>query len=169
MKTSLLITNIILTLFLTSCSSQRFLPLAEDVGQNPFGAYIEVNLDNSGIAKGELLGIDTVQNTMTLLAWPKNSPRKPITFPLKQIRGYKVQYAKTPNYSWTIPVYAASTISHGFLLIFTMPLNLVTTIIVSVNGKRNFTYSNKNVDLQQLKMFARYPGGIPPNVVLSKL
>ncbi|MBL0238695.1 MAG: hypothetical protein IPQ02_19390 [Saprospiraceae bacterium] len=38
------------------------------------------------------------------------------------------------------------------------------TVIVSVSGESAFKYSNKNICIDKLKMFARYPQGIPSDI-----
>jgi hypothetical protein len=52
---------------------------------------------------------------------------------------------------------------------YTAPINLIVTISITVSGETAFQYSDKNITYDILKMFARFPQGIPPNMDLASI
>lgn len=110
--------------------------------------------------------IEIDSNKLVILSTVKKNC---VTIPIQDIRRFSLKYAKTPQYGWSIPVYSLATLSHGFLLGFTLPINLITTIIVTNTGEKSFKYNEKNFSFDQLKMFARYPQGIPEHISLDMI
>jgi len=87
-----------------------------------------------------------------------------VTVPISEIERFKLRYAKSQKYGWLIPAYTLSTMTHGILLIFSATVNLIVTTSVTASGDRAYKYSNKNFTYDQLKMFSRFPQGIPENI-----
>jgi hypothetical protein len=58
---------------------------------------------------------------------------------------------------------------HGWYSIFTIPIHLIVTISVTASGENAFKYNNKKMTYEELKMFARFPQGIPPDIDLANV
>jgi hypothetical protein len=165
MKTKIITILILPAILLLGCASPAYLPKAGNIGQNPYGSYIKVKLTDKPAVSGELIAIDSTQ-LIVFNEYKKSCE----TIPMNTIRKFELQYAKGKNYGWTIPVFTLLTpFIHGFLSAFTLPANLVVTIAISVSGARDFRYNQKNTTFETLRMFARFPQGIPEGVALTEI
>lgn len=152
-------------IILSSCVAPKILPAPDQIDVHPYGSYITVfHKGDTPNSKGELIAIDS--STIVLLSETSN---KTIAIPLADVERFKLRYAKPKQYGWTIPTVIILPFIHGYYSIFTVPLHLIVTISVTASGRRAFTYSNKNMTYDKLKMFARFPQGIPPNIDMSSL
>ena len=89
------------------------------------------------------------------------------TIPLKDVNRFNLRYAKPKHYGWTIPTAIILPAIHGVYSLFTIPLNLIVTISVTSSGENAFTYNKKNITFDKLKMFARFPQGLPLNIDIA--
>ena len=158
MQTKIILLGL-LAVIMSSCAYPRYLPSSDKIDINPNGSYIKIFRKTSTNITGELIAIDS-----TKLVVLSESENKCLTIPIAGIKRFKLQYARPKHYGWTIPGYTFATIGHGFFLIFTAPFNLIVTVIVTVSGESAFKYCNKNISYDKLKMFARYPQGIPSDI-----
>jgi hypothetical protein len=163
MKTKIIIIGLITILF-GSCTSPRYLPSSDKIDVNEYGSYISITQRTASNIDGELIAIDS--SKIVVLA---EETTKCVTVPITDVQRFKLRYAKPKHYGWTIPVYTLATIGHGLLLIFTAPINLIVTISVTASGESAFKYSDKNMTYDKLKMFARFPQGIPTNIDLESI
>jgi len=152
------------TMFFYSCVSPSYLPTSDKIDVNEYGAYIQVIRKANSTIKGELISIDS--NQICVL---NNSSNKCIILPITSVESFSLRYALPKDYGWTIPVFTLATISHGLIAIFSAPLNLIVTIIVTSSGENAFKYSDRSMTYDQLKMFARFPQGIPPNIEILEI
>lgn len=166
MEHKILILGIILALFSSSCKAPAYLPDTEDIGVNEFGSFIIVDLQKGSNVEGELIAIE--RDAIIVLAHGKET-NKIQTIPVTGIKTFKLMYAQPKNYGWTIPVSALVTLSHGYLAIATAPANLIVTSIVTARGHNAFTYSEEDMSWEKLKMFARFPQGLPANVQVADI
>ncbi len=149
MKTKILFIAIIF--LAVGCGSRYYVPSFNDIKTNTFGARIEVTtLDNTWI-DGELISAD--MNNIVVL---REDSLKCELIQLRNIKKYKIEYARGKIYGWSIPVFAAFSLSHGLKAILTFPINLITTLAVTAGGANAFTYLN-NVPTDSLFQFARFP------------
>ena len=153
------------TIVVSSCTSPRYLTSSDRIDVNEYGSHIKINHKTLSSIEGELIAIDS--NNIVLLQ--ETNMNKCTVFKTADIKKFKLRYAESKHYGWTIPVYTLATISHGLFLIFTAPLNLIVTIAVTVGGEKAFIYTDKNTTFEELKMFARFPQGIPPNVAIKDI
>lgn len=160
MKNNLSFT-VLLMLILSSCTTPKYLPSSEHIDVNVYGSYIEVVQKSASSIDGELIAIDST-NIIVL----ENGKNVCVTIPISDVEHFSLKYAKSKNYGWTIPAYTLATGGHGFLSIYTAPINLLVTISVTASGYNAFTYSDEDMTYDQLNMFARFPQGIPPDIVL---
>lgn len=164
---------IIIILLLNSCASMHHahLPKVKEIDTDFYGGYIDilikpgVKINKKKHVKGELIAIDDSK----MLVYMVNIKNPKITeVNLKDIKFFKIYYAKGTNYAVTslLPV---STITHGIGLLLTLPVNIAGVLYVNISSQDDFTYNKKNIKLDQLKMFARFPQGLPPNVKLEDI
>ncbi len=163
MKTKIVITGF-LAFIISSCTSPRYLPSSDKIDVNQYGSYMNIIRKTTANIDGELIAIDS--NKIIVLTESEN---KCISVPITDVERFKLRYAKPKHYGWTIPVYTLATIGHGSLLIFTAPINLIVTISVTASGESAFKYSDKNMTYDKLKMFARFPQGIPTNIDIASI
>ena len=163
MKTKLLFAVIILLLAF-SCSSPKYLPSSDKIDINEFGSYIKISMKEGGKIDGELIAIDSSQ--IVILSAKK---KKCLVISIDDIKRFTLQYAQSKQYGWTIPVFLLSTISHGFFSIFTVPVNLIVTISTTSSGNSAFKYKSKSMNYEKLRMFARFPQGIPLNIPIDSI
>jgi hypothetical protein len=167
MKNKIVLTGL-LAIIAGSCSSPKYLPSVEEIDINQYGSHIRIYNNTDGIVRGELVAIDT--SKIVVLTEPdKVNISKCVIVPVNEVNRFKLQFARQKHYGWTIPLYGLATISHGYFSIFTAPANLLVTISVTGSGENSFTYSDKNMTFKQLKMFARFPQGIPPGVDIADI
>lgn len=151
---------LLLLIIVSSCSAPKYVPQVEELPLSTHGSHIEVQQKSKAITEGELIAIDSTG--LVILAGIETKQLRNITF--DNIEKFKLTYAQPKNYGWTIPVYTAATISHGIFLIFTAPVNIAVTSVVASAGANAFTYNQKVISYEELRMFARFPQGIPPNI-----
>ena len=164
MKTNLIIFAIAITL-LCSCATPHYLPEAENIPSNQYGANIKVyRFKAQAIIQGELIAVDSTK--IIIRSDATNICRE---IPKSEIQRYLVRYAESYHYGWTIPSYALATFSHGFWLVITMPVNILVTSIITGNAENEFTYKTKHLPYEELNMFARFPQGVPPNIKLEDI
>jgi hypothetical protein len=166
MKTSLMMAGLLSALFLCSCSPAIYLSKPENIDVNRYGSYIKVVRTAGANIKGELIAVDSTK----LVILETLSKGIVLSFvPVGEIKRFKLRYAKPRNYGWSIPVFAAATISHGWFAIISLPVNIMVTSIVTATGATAFTSKNRDISYRDLSMFARFPQGIPPGIDLSTL
>ncbi len=161
---------VLLALIISSCTTPAYLPASDRIDVNPSGSYIKIirksteNIEASAIVNGELIAIDS--NKLIVLSGRTNEC---IIVPMDDIKRFELKYAKGKHYGWTIPVFSLASVAHGMFGIFTVPLNLIVTTWVTISGESAFMYKGKNMTYDQLKMFARFPQGIPSNIDLESI
>ena len=161
MKTNIILIAL-LGLLTSSCYyTPKYLPTSENIDINKYGSYIYVNYGSKSQINGELIAIDS--NSITVL---KASTKKCMTIPMADVKKFELQYAAPKKHGWAIPFFSFLTLSHGIGLVATLPINLIVTISVAVGGKKSFTYSNKKMTYDKLRMFARFPQGVPAHIDL---
>ena len=163
MKNKIILTGL-LAIIISSCTSPRYLPSSDKIDINQNGSYINIIPKTTANIDGELIAIDS--NKIVVLSEATN---KCMTVQINDVERFTLQYAEPKHYGWTIPVYTLATIGHGALLILTAPINLIVTASVTASGENAFQYSDKNMTYDKLKMFARFPQGIPPNIDLASI
>lgn len=161
----------LLAINISSCSTPKYLPSSDQIDVNQNGSYITVTLHQTENIPSELLNYDGEliaidSNQIILLSATK---KQCISIRIKDNDRFKLRYAKPKHYGKLIPVYTLSTLSHGIFLIFTAPINLIVTTAVAISGENDFQYNKRNMTYEKLKMFARFPQGIPHNVDVANI
>jgi len=163
MKTKIILTGM-LAIIISSCSSPGYLPSSDKIDVNQNGSYIIIRQKTTADIHGELIAINS--NNIVVLSETTN---KCMTVSINDVERFALRYAKPKHYGWTIPVGIVLPLIHGFYSILTLPIHLIVTISVTSGGERAFKYSEKNMTYDKLKMFARFPQGIPPNIDLASI
>jgi hypothetical protein len=164
MKTDIKFLIITVFLSLTTCSFPKYLPKVDRLGEDRYGSYIKITQPNFKTAKGELIAVE--YNCILVLADNKLKGdttifKKMLRIKPDKIEKYTVYFAKPPSYEAFIPILGLSTISHGYFIVFSLPVNLIATIAIASGAQRSSSYNMNQINLDQLRMFARYPQGIP--------
>lgn len=160
MKTKIFI--IILIVITNSCSTPAYLPSSDKIDVNEHGSYIELYQKNKIMLDGELIALDSNQ-IVILTGLDKNCA----IVPMSEVKKFRLEYAKPKHYGWIIPLGIFLPLIHGYYSVLTLPAHLLVTIAVTVSGENAFTYSSKTMTFDELKMFARFPQGIPPGIELA--
>lgn len=163
MKTKIFIIALI-AITISSCNTPGYLPSSDKIDVNEFGSYIKLTHLNTSIIDGELIAIDS--NQIVVLT---NEAKECVTVPLSEVKRFSLEYAKPKHYGWTIPLGIVLPLVHGFYSILTLPIHLIVTISVTAGGENAFKYNNKKMSYEKLKMFARFPQGIPPDIDTASL
>lgn len=145
-----------------SCAPVAYLPTSDKIGEFQYGSYISIHTTEKKSLKGELIAVN--DNYVYLL---NNSAGRVLdSVPRNHIVDFKLKFANasTGLYAASIPLSALVTITHGFYLIFTMPLNVITTSIVAIDAGKAFEISKNSIRWDDLSIYARFPQGIPANV-----
>ncbi|CAN5416205.1 hypothetical protein BH11BAC2_BH11BAC2_26080 [soil metagenome] len=160
---------ILIVLALSSCSqSAYYLPDPTSIYTSPFGAEITLTQNDDREDQGELIAID--DSIIIILEHSMVTDSRSIyCVPVKNMKKFTLHYARSPRYGWTIPVYSLAAIATGAFAIITLPINLIVTISVTAAGNHAYRYNSRNVSLDYIRMFARFPQGIPPNINLSDI
>ncbi len=161
-------TKFILTLLIATavggCSYPSYLPTSGEIDVNQYGSHIDISSSKKTNIKGELISIDS--NKIIVLL---KTAQKCRVVSIKEVEQFTLRYAEPPNYSRLIPLYSLWSLSHGRYLLATLPVNLIVTIWVTASGNSAFTYSRQDMTYEKLKMFARFPQGVPLNVSIASI
>jgi len=152
-----------------SCTTPEYLPTHDKIDENQYGSYIEVYLKKGSYVNGELIAIDS--NTIFVLPESEsNISRGVVEAQISDVHHFLLRYAKPKHYGWAIPLSVLTCITHGYFAVLTLPANLIVTISVAVGGENAFRYNSRTMSFDKLRMFARFPQGIPHdiNVALIK-
>lgn len=164
METKKYLLMALVLVMISSCYSPQYLPSTKQIDISILGSFIKLTDTKGNIYAGELITVDSNQ-----LIFLDDESKQPAIFPLKELVHFKLLYAKRKNYAPLIPLLIINPLIHGLYSIFTIPFHLLITIPVTVSGANDFIYTEKNLSFQELKMFARFPQGLPENMSLSEL
>ena len=165
MKNNIILT-FLLAIIMSSCISSRYgnLPSSDMIDINQNGSYFQVIRKTKEDIDGELIAIDS--NKIIVLSRASN---KCMIVPLNDVKRFKIQYAKPKNYGWTVPMGLVLPFINGGYSVLTFPIHLIVTISVTAGAEKAFTYNDKNITYTELKMFARFPQGVPSNIDIAKI
>lgn len=171
MKTKLFIIGLML-LLAGSCApySPRYLPSDDKIDVNEHGSYIKIKTISENPRKpnysvtGELIAIDT-----TAIIVLDENKRICIAVPIDEIDLFVLRYALPKSYVTSMILFPLTSLLHGYYALLTLPMNILVTAIVTTSGHTAFQYNDENISYRELRMFARFPQGIPPNVDTANL
>lgn len=157
----------ILILSILSCSTYKHVPKINYIDKYNLGSILKFkHLKNEKYM--ELIACD--QDGFYVLDVNTNLTKENLRYYLKsEIYNIRLIYAKGPNYSLSIVGFPLFTISHGFFLGITAPLNVVLTSIITYTGKNHNTIKYKGYNIDEICSFARFPAGLPENLKLEDI
>ena len=157
---------LIFALFLCGCVTPAHLPTSESIDVHQYGSYISIEQIEGHDINGELLAIDSTQMIILPETW-RNAPSSAVIVPVSKVKHFSLRYAESVSYGWMIPTSSLLVFIHGWFSLITYPINLAGSIAVTASSNGTFKYNDKEISLGQLKMFARFPQGIPHNIKLE--
>ena len=161
-------------LTLSSCASGKHLPEADKVWQSPFGAVVRVTLNLPSqredgrrhvrytIVTGELLA---VSETGFYLSNYGETDTAVFVRP-KWVTEYNIQDARSHSYGHALTLTSLTTISHGFYAVITLPVNVIAGLIIGMGSANSYQVRTDEIPMNQLRIYARYPQGLPEGVEL---
>lgn len=162
-------------LLLSSCISHSYLNKPMYYHHNPKGAYFNVIVEKydevlnkytkSNIG-GELIYVDSTK--WYLLAKPPNEVRIQ-TIELKDITKYNIRWAVAANYVISIPLVTALSLSHGYFVLISTPINLLYTTFLAFVAGADYRLNNTIVPIDEVYKYARFPQGLPEGVNIQDL
>jgi len=167
---------ILLVAMMSSCASNRpdMSPLYADAHFNTLGAYMEVfyyiNRKQRSRINGELISVENNKLILRVVDKINNTKSNPkfelVSIPKTEIIRYNLVFAKEKVGDFRSGA-SLITISHGFWMVFTLPINLITFYSIDRNSFYEFAYTQKNLKFSELKNYARFPQGLPANLDLN--
>lgn len=157
-------------ILISSCTFPGYLPSSDAIDINRYGSQIKIIPMSGPVIQGELIAVDN--NNLIILTdsvMNKKTGKIMNITPRVNVKHFKLQYAKSKNYWWSVPLLTAATASHGLYFIFSAPVNLLVTGLVTATGISDFQYNEKKITYDDLNMFARFPQGIPENVNVASI
>lgn len=157
-----------------SACSPAYLPKSKDVGTGIYGSWLMVKgkyQDDYGKkvrfqTQGEL--IEVTKDSLMLIFYSPDGERAVNQVPLNQITAFRLKYKQPVNYWWTFALLPISA-SHGIVGLLSGVVNIIGFGSIISNSVGEAEYTHKEISFDQLRMFARFPQGIPPNVNISDL
>lgn len=155
----------------SSCKGPEGLPLPSEMPFQGTGAHIRIEQTNRQYVQGELIASnERGVYVLSRFANPEQIVEKELKFLLwHEVKAYTLHYAKGKNHNWRIPVYTLSTISHGFFLVFTLPINLIVTSIAAANATNEYALRKTELPHMELWRYARFPQGVPDGLALEDI
>ena len=135
----------------------------EHVVQDGHGAWIDVTLRGGGHQSGELIAVDGAGMKILILG----PYLQVIQLAQTQVASAELWAYETEQNSWLTwgLLGTATTVSHGYFLMFSAPLWLLTTSIVAATESRgSLTKYPEEAKWLQLAIWARFPQGVPPGL-----
>lgn len=136
---------------------QGWLPTPVQAASDPWGAWVTMTLTDTFTIAGELLGVD--RDTVFVL--PADG----------QVRRVPRDYVATARLAWFDAdieevrawglLGAASTFSHGFGLVITMPIWIIAGTASAASESRAPLLEARAAGWDVLRRYSRFPGGVP--------
>lgn len=166
-KNNILWAALVLVVLAASCAGPiSYLPEHEMIGEERYGAYIQINTYSGKEYAGELIAVGdsglVVREEIENLSHCFLSP-------LLDIKSFSLRYANGRNYGWAVPLYTLGTLSHGVWLIFSAPINLIATSVIAIDASHAYEMDSRVMTFEELKLFARFPQGLPEGITLDMI
>lgn len=157
-------------LLLASCTKK--VPIVYGVDhyhQSPNGSFIKAKIKGRQEkinVSGELIAADDKK----IIVYTLDNPRILQPYALRDILSYEIYYAKgVENYNIETGLINASTLTHGWFLVLTLPINLIVNGSINESVNKELRFNSKELSADQLFKYARYPNGLPRGIDLSNL
>ncbi len=153
----------LILLLLVSCAPNTYLPTPAEMNYYAKGIFMECQMQDKTKLEGELLALN---ETEAFLLPRFGEVFKVSRQNMKSAILHVSLTANNPEELEAGPYIPILTISHGWWLIFTLPINLLV-VGPTVGTHRSGTYVveyPKIITWEQMTMYARFPQGIPEGV-----
>jgi len=161
-----------LVLVVGGCAShtapERFLPTPEQAQTDGYGGWIELGIrqgNRRGSVKGELVAV-TRDSVWVLGDTGAVVAVATATVHSGKLTGYNSRWGAVAGYT---ALGVLSTISNGWLLIFTAPTWVITGTVAGANESHAPQRKTPPLDWPDLAVFARFPQGLPAGLRLGEL
>lgn len=136
----------------------RWLPTPIDAPTDVHGAWLEATVDRVEPVRGELLavGADTVY-VLRLDGTVLRVEKSRIT--RARVARYDSQYGQTAGWA---ALGALGTLSHGFVLILSLPIWIITGSASAAADSRAPITDPLRKNWESVAAYARFPAGLPP-------
>lgn len=154
---------------LSSCSVSDMLPKSDQFHKHLYGDYIELDLSRSSElndVEGELIAVDD-SNIYIIEVWREEQNYFEVN--KSEVEDFRV-YHFNPSYpSLSNGILSLIPLSHGFFMVLTLPINLITMGVIHGHLKDRASSSSKEIELSDIYQYARYPGGLPTNIEFHEI
>lgn len=167
MKSKHIVILVCVAMLLGSCSYPRYLPSEkklpkwEGIAESQYGATIAINLMDGSRIDGELLA---VYDDKVFVDVRKSSGKyvdlSCKEYKLSDVKYLAIRYARPRKYA-VVYFMPLVSISHGYFAMFTLPINLISAPVIVNSANKSYRLELRDVAIDNLRMFARFPQGLP--------
>lgn len=152
----------------TSCVGPLpgYLPSAETLNTNEYGAYVITYNRGNVNYRGELIAVNS--DSLVMLQYDRYAKDNLRVLPMDEMTACRVFYGRADKYGWAYMIPLLS-ISHGFWAILTLPINLIYVSAIAIPAHYTYSFALKPVSVDTLARYARFPMGIPESVDLESI
>lgn len=155
---------------LCGCSTvkapQRSVPRREAIAADAFGGWLSVSLKTTRSSiQGEFIAI----SSDSVFIMPD---KKVQVLPKADIDRARIIFFNNESDAYSLWAFLSSvaTISNGYYLVLTLPINIITGIsTASAEAKRINYYDYPSLTWEELNKYARFPQGIPEQVDINEI
>lgn len=146
-----------------------FLPSPRDAVQDLYGGWIELTLAPAGGHEGTVAGELLAATADTVWIIPDSGRAVAIATSTVQ----KGRLARYRSDAGLVAGYSAlgvlSTLSNGYILVFTAPAWIITGIVASSSESKSVLRDTPPLAWADLAEYARFPQGLPPGIDLAEI
>jgi hypothetical protein len=146
-----------------ACKVADYLPKFDAAHLSPYGSHIRLKTINHKRVEGELIEVN--DKTLIIL----NSNQQLTEHFTKDVKSYRVYFIQPPDYSVPLTILNLLPLSHGIFIGLTFPVTLVNTLIISSSLDYTYVFTNKDVPIDELYKFARFPQGMPDDIEFDRI
>ena len=152
--------------FFASCGIPRGLPGPEDLPHETRGAHIHVQKSFREHLNGELIAVHGDE----LVVLPDlRQYEGPVVFHVDDIYRFRIYYAQGISYNWALLIYPPNSILHGVFGLISLPATILFTSLLHFGSVNEYALRPKDVSLEELKKFSRFPQDVPEGVDLKDI
>ncbi len=158
----------VVSIVIVACFPNTYLPKPNEINNFTKGMWMECQLSDRSRIKGELLAL----NDMQIYIMPLSGEVQ--TVERQNIKSVVLNVSLTTNNPEKLrggPFIPLLALSHGWFLIFTLPINILI-VAPTMQAQRRGAYIveyPKSVTWEQMAKFSRFPQGVPNGIDIYSL
>lgn len=153
----------------TNPAPEGFLPSPGEAGRDVYGGWIEVTRSVAG-HEDEVAGELIAASADTAWILPDTGRGAIVVATAAVTHGRLARYTSSAGaVAGFAALGTASTLSNGYILIFTAPAWIITGLVASAHESRAPLKDMPPVRWADLAAFARFPAGLPPGIDLAEI